>query len=113
MRTLAQLKNYSHLCNPIDTVRLVQLVEHQIVVLGVVGSSPTSHPKRSASCRPFSVSGGMPGSKPGTVWKREAEGGLGSTKKSIAKPPAPQLLCCQALVIVKFFYIECKVFLHA
>ena len=26
-------------------VRLVQLVEHQIVVLGVVGSSPTSHPK--------------------------------------------------------------------
>ena len=28
-----------------DTVRLVQLVEHQIVVLGVVGSSPTSHPK--------------------------------------------------------------------
>lgn len=27
-----------------NTVRLVQLVEHQIVVLGVVGSSPTSHP---------------------------------------------------------------------
>ncbi len=26
-------------------MRLVQLVEHQIVVLGVVGSSPTSHPK--------------------------------------------------------------------
>ena len=26
-------------------VRLVQLVEHWIVVLGVVGSSPTSHPK--------------------------------------------------------------------
>ena len=25
-------------------VRLVQLVEHQIVVLVVVGSSPTSHP---------------------------------------------------------------------
>ena len=30
-----------------NTVRLVQLVEHQIVVLGVVGSSPTSHPKAS------------------------------------------------------------------
>ena len=29
-----------------NTVRLVQLVEHQIVVLGVVGSSPTSHPLR-------------------------------------------------------------------
>lgn len=29
----------------LNTVRLVQLVEHQIVVLGVVGSSPTSHPK--------------------------------------------------------------------
>ena len=29
-----------------DTVRLVQLVEHQIVVLGVVGSSPTSHPSK-------------------------------------------------------------------
>ena len=28
-----------------NTVRLVQLVEHQIVVLGIVGSSPTSHPK--------------------------------------------------------------------
>ena len=27
-----------------NTVRLVQLVEHQIVVLVVVGSSPTSHP---------------------------------------------------------------------
>ena len=27
-----------------DTVRLVQLVEHQIVVLGVVGSSPTGYP---------------------------------------------------------------------
>ena len=27
-----------------EMVRLVQLVEHQIVVLGVVGSSPTSHP---------------------------------------------------------------------
>ena len=27
------------------TVRLVQLVEHQIVVLGVMGSSPISHPK--------------------------------------------------------------------
>ena len=33
-----------YLCNP-NTVRLVQLVEHQIVVLGVVGSSPTSHPQ--------------------------------------------------------------------
>ena len=32
-----------YLCNS-NTVRLVQLVEHQIVVLGVVGSSPTSHP---------------------------------------------------------------------
>ena len=31
-----------------NTVRLVQLVEHQIVVLGVVGSSPTSHPSRKA-----------------------------------------------------------------
>ena len=31
-----------------NTVRLVQLVEHQIVVLGVVGSSPTSHPKKQA-----------------------------------------------------------------
>lgn len=30
-------------------VRLVQLVEHQIVVLGVVGSSPTSHPKTKTS----------------------------------------------------------------
>ena len=29
----------------LNMVRLVQLVEHQIVVLGVVGSSPTSHPK--------------------------------------------------------------------
>ena len=29
-------------------VRLVQLVEHQIVVLGVVGSSPTSHPSKKA-----------------------------------------------------------------
>ena len=29
-----------------NTVRLVQLVEHQIVVLGVVGSSPTSHPNK-------------------------------------------------------------------
>ena len=28
----------------LNMVRLVQLVEHQIVVLGVVGSSPTSHP---------------------------------------------------------------------
>ncbi len=35
-----------YLCNP-NTVRLVQLVEHQIVVLGVVGSSPTSHPTDS------------------------------------------------------------------
>ena len=33
-----------YLCIP-DTVRLVQLVEHQIVVLGVMGSSPISHPK--------------------------------------------------------------------
>ena len=34
---------FHYLCSP-NTVRLVQLVEHQIVVLGVVGSSPTSHP---------------------------------------------------------------------
>ncbi len=33
-------------------MRLVQLVEHQIVVLGVVGSSPTSHPKESRLPRP-------------------------------------------------------------
>ena len=39
-----EFQNYSYLCIP-NTVRLVQLVEHQIVVLGVVGSSPTSHPK--------------------------------------------------------------------
>lgn len=33
-------------------VSLVQLVEHQIVVLGVVGSSPTGYPtkKTAASC---------------------------------------------------------------
>ena len=37
-------QNYLYLCIP-NTVRLVQLAEHQIVVLGVVGSSPTSHPK--------------------------------------------------------------------
>ena len=37
------LQNYSYLCNP-NTVQLVQLVEHQIVVLVVVGSSPTLHP---------------------------------------------------------------------
>ena len=39
-----------------NTVRLVQLVEHQIVVLGVVGSSPTSHPNERTevnSFRPF------------------------------------------------------------
>ena len=39
-----------------NTVRVVQLVEHQIVVLGVVGSSPTSHPKKdfgSAFAGPF------------------------------------------------------------
>ena len=29
-------------------VRLVQLAEHQIVVLGVVGSSPTSHPNKAS-----------------------------------------------------------------
>ena len=29
----------------LNMVRLVQLVEHQIVVLGVIGSSPISHPK--------------------------------------------------------------------
>ena len=42
---------FHYLCSP-NTVRLVQLVEHQIVVLGVVGSSPTSHPncKRDDSC---------------------------------------------------------------
>ena len=28
------------------TVRLVQLVEHQIVVLGVMGSSPIGYPKK-------------------------------------------------------------------
>ena len=43
-----KLELFSYLCSPTETVRLVQLVEHQIVVLGVVGSSPTSHPKRSA-----------------------------------------------------------------
>ena len=32
-------------------VRLVQLVEHQIVVLVVVGSSPTSHPPQTAAHR--------------------------------------------------------------
>ena len=36
---------FHYLCSP-NTVRLVQLVEHQIVVLVVVGSSPTSHPKQ-------------------------------------------------------------------
>ena len=34
---------------PSNTVRLVQLVEHQIVVLGVVGSSPTSHPNKETA----------------------------------------------------------------
>ena len=36
-------------------VRLVQLVEHQIVVLGVVGSSPTSHPKERMADKSSSV----------------------------------------------------------
>ena len=36
-----------------DTVRLVQLVEHQIVVLGVVGSSPTSHPNERTEVNSF------------------------------------------------------------
>ena len=36
-----------YLCIP-DTVRLVQLVEHQMVVLGVMGSSPISHPKEGS-----------------------------------------------------------------
>ena len=34
-----------------NTVRLVQLVEHQIVVLGVVGSSPTSHPRKMRAAK--------------------------------------------------------------
>ncbi len=38
-----KVQKFLYLCNS-NTVRLVQLVEHQIVVLGVVGSSPTSHP---------------------------------------------------------------------
>ena len=52
-------------------MRLVQLVEHQIVVLGVVGSSPTSHPKKSAQlgglfayswgCLPPPLCGSPPG----------------------------------------------------
>ena len=33
----------AYLCNP-NMVSIVQLVEHQIVVLGVVGSSPTGYP---------------------------------------------------------------------
>ena len=36
-----------------NTVRLVQLVEHQIVVLGVVGSSPTSHPNERTEVNSF------------------------------------------------------------
>ena len=56
------LELFSYLCSPTETVRLVQLVEHQIVVLGVVGSSPTSHPKRSALVgRTFRLRCGAPG----------------------------------------------------
>ena len=57
-----KLELFSYLCSPTETVRLVQLVEHQIVVLGVVGSSPTSHPKRSALVgRTFRLRCGAPG----------------------------------------------------
>ena len=49
-----------------DTVRLVQLVEHQIVVLGVVGSSPTSHPKKPAFSKVGFFFVEMPGVEPGS-----------------------------------------------
>ena len=42
-------------------VRLVQLVEHQIVVLGVIGSSPISHPiKKPATLRRLFLFGARP-----------------------------------------------------
>ncbi|AAK46891.1 Putative uncharacterized protein [Mycobacterium tuberculosis variant bovis] len=31
-------------------VSVVQLVEHQVVILGVAGSSPVTHPNRAAGC---------------------------------------------------------------
>ena len=36
-------------------VAVVQLVEHQVVILGVAGSSPVSHPagRRALALRPF------------------------------------------------------------
>ena len=45
-QSVAEMKIISNFATS-NTVRLVQLVEHQIVVLGVVGSSPTSHPKKA------------------------------------------------------------------
>ena len=40
-------KNFIRIFATSNTVRLVQLVEHQIVVLVVVGSSPTTHPSEA------------------------------------------------------------------
>ena len=40
--------NFLYLCIS-DMVSLVQLVEHQIVVLGVMGSSPIGYPKSKES----------------------------------------------------------------
>ena len=34
-------------------VSVAQLAEHQTVALGVVGSSPTAHPKNFEKCLPF------------------------------------------------------------
>lgn len=43
-------------------VGVAQLAEHQVVVLGVVGSSPITHPKVCAGCRPWSGNGPGPSS---------------------------------------------------
>ena len=40
------MKKIAYLCSP-QTVDVVQLVEHRIVVPSVVGSSPIIHPKKS------------------------------------------------------------------
>ncbi len=54
-RVLLHKRNLFVTLQSLNTVRLVQLVEHQIVVLVVVGSSPTAHPIKKEEAD-FSVS---------------------------------------------------------
>ena len=42
-------------------VAVVQLVEHQVVILDVAGSSPVSHPKRERTCKFYTVTCGFVG----------------------------------------------------